>query len=104
MGKMIPSLHRKSTDPLISAGLCDELPVPDNGTVMMTGQTQGSNATYTCNDSYQLTGGNSTRTCMDTGLWSGEEPTCLRMKNPFVMCTHLHKVTVKYVSREFYHV
>ena len=88
MGKMIPSLHRKSTDPLISAGLCDELLLDiDNGTVMMTGRTQGSNATYTCNDSYQLTGGNATRTCMDTGLWSGEEPTCLRMKNAFVHIT-----------------
>ena len=51
--------------------------------------TEGSNATYTCDGGYQLTGGNQTRTCMDTGMWSGEEPTCLRMKNAFLMCTHL---------------
>ena len=101
MSKMIPSLHRKSTNPLISAGLCDELPDLGNGNITVTGQTEGSDATYTCNDGYQLTGGNSIRTCVDTGMWSGQEPTCLRMKNPFIMCIHLQ---VKYVPREFYHV
>ena len=79
----------QSTDSLISAGLCDGLSDLGNGTITVTGQTEGSNATYICDDGYQLTGGNSIRTCVDTGMWSGQEPTCLRMKNAFLMCTHL---------------
>ena len=69
----------QSTDSLMSAGLCEELFDPDNGTVMVTSLTKGSVANYTCNgnDTYQLTGSES-RTCMDNGMWSGEEPTCLR--------------------------
>ena len=86
MGKMIPS----SLLTLISAGLCDKLPNLGNGNIMVTGQTEGSNATYTCDDDYQLTGGNSTRTCMDTGMWSGEEPTCSRMKNAFPIYISTH--------------
>ena len=79
----------QSTDSLISAGLCANLTNPGNGTIMVTEQTEGSDATYTCNKGYQLTDGNRTRTCMDTGMWSGQKPTCLRMKNAFLMCTHL---------------
>ena len=87
MGKMIPSLHRKSTDPLISAGSCEKLPDIDNGTIMMPGQlTEGSDANYTCDDDYQLTGGNSTRTCMSNGMWSGQAPNCSRTMDAFILC------------------
>ena len=98
----------QSTDSLISTGLC-ELSELGNGTIMVTNLTEGSGtimetvltegsgpimvtegsvASYTCNDTYQLTG-NESRTCMDDGMWSGEEPTCIRMKNAFVVRTHL---------------
>ena len=71
---LVPSLH---TNSLISAGSCEELDDPGNGTVMVTELTDGSTANYTCNDGYQLTG-DETRTCMDNGMWSGHAPTCIR--------------------------
>ena len=70
---------------------CGELPHPSNGNVMETGLTEGSNAVYTCDSDYQLVG-ERIRTCMSNGMWSGEEPTCLRMKNAFVMCNTLIQV------------
>ena len=39
--------------------------------------------------------GNQTRTCINTGLWSGEEPTCLRMRNAFPMHTSVKYANVK---------
>ena len=39
---------------LFPAGLCEGLPNPDNGIVMVTGLTEGSNAIYTCDRRYQL--------------------------------------------------
>ena len=71
----------------IPAGLCNGLPNPDNGVVMETGLTDGSNAIYTCDRRYQLIG-ERIRTCMSNGNWSGEEPICLRMKITcaYVLC------------------
>ena len=66
---------------------CGALPHPGNGTVTWTGLTYGSVAVYNCDNGYQVSG-DQTRTCMSNGTWSGEEPTCLRMKNAFLMCTH----------------
>ena len=85
---------------ILSAGLCDELSDPENGNVNVTrpldtGLTEGSIAAYTCNNGYQLIGGDQTRTCMNTGLWSGEEPTCLRMKNAFPIHTSVTNVSFK---------
>ena len=59
-----------------SAVLCDELSSPANGDVIWNGTTSGSTATYTCDSGYQLSG-DQTRTCQNTGVWSGEEPTCI---------------------------
>ena len=59
--------------------LCSELSNPANGAVIWTGLTTGSNAVYTCNTGYQLSG-ERIRTCMSNGMWSGQEPTCRRMK------------------------
>ena len=63
----------------IPAGLCGELPNPEDGTVVEIGLTDGSNAIYTCNRRYRLIG-ERIRTCMDNGMWSGQAPICLRMK------------------------
>ena len=70
---------------------CDALPNPNNGTVRWTGLTNGSFAIYSCDSGYQLSAELQIRTCRN-GIWSGEAPTCLRMKNAFVMCTHLYKL------------
>ena len=69
---------------------CSELSDPANGIVIWTGLTTGSLAAYACDNGYQFTG-ERIRTCMSNGTWSGQDPTCIRKKNAFVMCTHLYK-------------
>lgn len=48
---------------------------PFNGRVVLMGRTVGSQATYDCNEGFNLEG-NETRTCQSDGMWSGNEPTC----------------------------
>ena len=67
---------------ITSSAVCTELSNPNNGEVNLTGLTNGSTATYTCARGYYLTG-DETRTCLSTEVWSGQEPSCLRMKNYF---------------------
>ena len=57
---------------------CEELKDPANGTVSMTGQMSGDNATYNCDSEYELnlTSGSEVRTCQADGTWSGSAPTC----------------------------
>ena len=64
--------------PPCSAMECPLLPSPLNGMVMVVGNTLGSIAIYHCLEGHILTG-TMVRTCELTGLWSGEEPSCLRM-------------------------
>ena len=99
----IPSINLWAV--ILSAGICRELPEPRNGDVIITrvvdtSITEGSNATYTCNVGYQLSEGQS-RTCMSNGMWSGRKPTCIRMKNAFVVCTH--KIRPIYVAIRILH-
>ena len=72
---------------------------PDNGEVNMTAIVNGSTAIYTCDSGFQLSG-DDTRTCLNTGVWSGQKPICLRMKNAFVFlhCKHLKSVTTSSVA------
>ena len=63
---------------LKSLELCSELTDPDNGKVNLTGLTNGSTATYTCDNGYKLSR-NQTRTCLNTGVWSGQKPICFGM-------------------------
>ena len=42
---------------------------------MVSGQTPGSTASYSCNEGFALFG-DSMRTCLDSEEWSGSEPTC----------------------------
>lgn len=54
---------------------CEDLLDPENGRVDTSGgTTEGSVATYTCNEGYNLKG-ESSRTCTTSG-WSGKEPSC----------------------------
>ena len=55
---------------------CGGLTNPINGRVMIDGIVFNSVATYTCNKGYTLIG-DVTRLCLGTGLWSGNEPTCV---------------------------
>ncbi|KAG5681085.1 hypothetical protein PVAND_010551 [Polypedilum vanderplanki] len=54
---------------------CPELEHPALGTVVMSGRTFGSRASYTCNHGYHVVG-LQTRVCQAYGSWSGSEPAC----------------------------
>ena len=60
--------------------LCDELSDPTNGGVTWNDLTEGSVATYHCDNGYQLIR-DEIRTCED-GEWSRQEPTCISMCLP----------------------
>ena len=55
---------------------CTSPPVVTNAQVTMTGMSEGSTATYTCNDGYEPSG--SMQKACRSGAWtaSGPEPTC----------------------------
>ena len=57
---------------------CGFLEDPENGVVMLSGNTVGSTATYECDAGYVLVGGEETRTCQENGQWSGAAPSCIR--------------------------
>lgn len=54
---------------------CPELQQPPLGTVVMSGRTFGSRASYTCTHGYHVVGLQS-RLCQAFGHWSGTEPAC----------------------------
>ena len=71
---------------------------------MVTSRTEGSVANYTCNDNYELIG-NESRTCMDDGMWSGQEPTCIRMYEECIcdVYTFTTKIRRTYVAIRILH-
>lgn len=62
---------------IFSELLCPELPKPYDGNVSWTGLTPGSTAEYICFTGFKPNG-NTMRTCEIGGIWSGQEPTCLK--------------------------
>ena len=63
-----------ASGPTVCPGLSD----PQNGLVTMTGTNVGDQATYTCNENFELEG-EPTRTCIEPGIWDGTEPACIGM-------------------------
>ena len=61
---------------------CPALTDPVNGVVSLSGVTQGSTATYTCNIGFTISGA-LTRTCGSSGAWLQPEPSCQSM---YYMC------------------
>ena len=61
--------------PPLSVFTCNQLTAPSNGEVFVSGFTAGSQATYSCNDGYNIVGG-ATRQCVDQQGWSGAAPIC----------------------------
>ena len=55
--------------------LCPDLAAPDNGFVQFSTRV-GDDASYRCNDGFQLLGG-AKRECQADGTWSGEAPSCI---------------------------
>ena len=65
--------------------LCPDLVDPENGKVVMTGNsvenTVGDTAVYSCDDGYSLSGVDMV-ICLEDGQWSDHPPTCvLRMSS-----------------------
>ena len=55
---------------------CGVLPNPENGAVLIFGNTvPGAIAEYFCSSGFLLEGG-FLRFCQGNGMWSGAEPTC----------------------------
>ena len=63
---------------------------PVNGMVMMTGNSVGDTATYSCNDGYSLSGVDMV-TCQDNGQWSDPPPICVPVPRECIQsCVRVH--------------
>ena len=60
-----------------SGNVCPTLDDPANGNLVLSGNTFGETALYTCNTGFILVG-DSTLTCRGDGQWSGSPPVCNR--------------------------
>ena len=60
-----------------SDNVCPTLVPPANGNLVLSGNTVGETASYTCNTGFILEG-DSTLTCGEDGQWSGSPPVCNR--------------------------
>ena len=80
-------MHGRKTDilfivhhSLVVIADCGPLANPHNGVVeFSSGTLQGSTATYTCDQGYNITSGDHSRTCQANEVWSGTEPICESM-------------------------
>ena len=52
---------------------------PENGKVVMTGNSIGDTATYSCDDGFVLSGVDMV-TCLADGQWSDHPPTCVPIR------------------------
>ena len=58
---------------------------PVNGKVMVSGNSDGDNATYSCDPGYELDG-TETVICQSDGQWSDLPPVCLIIGKYEFMC------------------
>ena len=76
--------------PLFVETECDDLTDPVDGTVTITPNPNeigvGSEATYGCNDGFELQG-NTTRTCQEDGQWTNMAPVCIG-EHISITCLH----------------
>ncbi|XP_052810469.1 uncharacterized protein LOC128238517 isoform X2 [Mya arenaria] len=64
---------------------CAALGRPDNGEVHYQSTTYRQNATYKCNNGYELVG-DRVRQCQASGVWGGAQPSCLAKEKPRLTC------------------
>ena len=57
--------------------LCATLANPANGAVLLSGNSVGDRATYTCHFGYEVVG-TASQTCTSDGTWSSDPPICRR--------------------------
>ena len=60
----------------LSVVRCPFVSSPENGTKTVSGYSNGSIATFTCNPGYEITGGSIKRYCQDDSTWSGSDVVC----------------------------
>ena len=65
--------------PFSTVVMCPTLVAPANGSLVLSGNTFGETASYTCNTGFILEG-DSILTCGGDGQWSGSPPVCNRKK------------------------
>ena len=65
--------------------MCPDLVDPVNGMVMVTGNSVGNTATYSCDDGFSLSGVDMV-TCQDDGQWSDLPPICVPVPRE---CIHM---------------
>ena len=63
-------------DPVCQPVDCGVLPDPAHGRLITANTTFPSEASYECDEGYNLGPGDVTRTCLESARWSGEEPVC----------------------------
>ena len=63
--------------PFSTVVMCPTLVAPANGSLVLSGNTFGETANYTCNTGFILEG-DSTLTCGGDGQWTGSPPVCNR--------------------------
>ena len=83
---------------------CPPLAAPENGKVEVSGQTRGSNATYSCNIGFELSGPETVQ-CTDEFLWSSDPPTCIgEVLMHLLLYSHnaLVHVPLEKYGKEFY--
>ena len=64
---------------------CGPLSNPENGVVTFSSTQAGSTARYSCNSGFILRG-NQVRVCQANGVWSGQDPVCIRNGELDVFC------------------
>ena len=64
---------------------------PENGMVMMTGNSVGDTVTYSCDDGFSLSGVDMV-TCQDDGQWSDPPPICVAFRTCAIIqyCIVMH--------------
>lgn len=61
----------------LTAGRCVDVGTVKYGTRQGSGTSYGSTVSFSCNSGYDIVG-SAQRTCQQSGVWSGEQPRCVR--------------------------
>jgi len=62
---------------LFTAGRCIDVGTVKYGTRQGSGTSYGSSVSFSCNSGYGLVG-SAQRLCEQNGIWSGQQPRCVR--------------------------
>ncbi|XP_070554193.1 sushi domain-containing protein 2-like isoform X2 [Ptychodera flava] len=102
--------YEKFVEDTVKVVSCGFLTIPSNGTMTADKYTEGGNATFACNQGFNLIGSEQ-RVCLGNSSWSGTQPVCqavncgvpdpLSHGTPTIVCT-TYNCTVDYTCEEGY--